>query len=88
MFSSTNVGSAYSVPRGNAGPVKPMVAYESSTMLGKSTNNAGFTPDAFHVVFWGLFQAPSGTLMVKGLSALLMIALKRSVLLRVFTYTR
>ena len=36
-------------------------------MLGYSTNNAGFTPDAFQVVDTGLFQAPSGTLMVKGL---------------------
>ena len=53
--SCTKLGSAApAMPDVDAGPVKPMVAYESSANSGYTAKNAGLMPEAFQLTFRAL----------------------------------
>ena len=69
--SSTMLGSAApSMPEVEAGPVKPMVAYVSSTISGKLAKKAGLMPDALQEELKFVLYAPAGTFTYIAVSAL------------------
>ena len=80
VASSTMEGSAApAMPDVEAGPVSPIVAYESSAKSGNTGKNAGLMPEAFHELLNGLLKAPPGVLTVKFDTSLPNTALMRSV---------
>ena len=67
------------MPEVEAGPVKPIVAYESSASSGNTGKNAGLMPEAFQELLNALLNAPSGVFTSKLAWSLPNTALMRSV---------
>ena len=65
-------------PDAEAGPVRPMVAYVSSTKSGNKSKNAGLIPEAFQVGLALELNAPEGVLTMSVSALLPNTALMRS----------